>query len=86
MGSLFKMMEDSLLDEPGERNFEECPHLWIDFGDDEDRGVCRGCGGTCDWHWVRDEGSVEDYFFVSNEREVDRWYPPEVKDTDGGTV
>ena len=28
-----------------------CEHTDIEWGDDDERGVCRECKATCDWHW-----------------------------------
>ena len=31
-----------------------CEHINIEYGDDDERGVCEECGATCDWHWEND--------------------------------
>ena len=28
-----------------------CEHIDIEWGDDDERGVCQECKATCDWHW-----------------------------------
>ena len=35
-------------------NYLECEHEDIEWGDDNERGLCRDCGATCDWHWEND--------------------------------
>ena len=54
----------------------ECTHPYelIEWGDDNERGVCPLCGATCDWSWVEDLGSVGDYHWEGREREPYRWY------------
>lgn len=54
-----------------------CEHEEVIYGDDYERGTCKQCGATCDWHWEDDSGSVEDYHWEGKERVPDKWYPPE---------
>lgn len=32
----------------------DCEHEDIEYGDDGDRGTCKKCGATCDWHWEKE--------------------------------
>lgn len=32
----------------------ECEHLDIEWGDDDERGLCKTCGKVCDWHWEKE--------------------------------
>ena len=59
-----------------------CEHEEVIYGDDDERGTCKQCGATCDWHWGDDSGSVEDYHWEGKERVPDRWYTNE----DAGTI
>lgn len=45
----------------------DCEHVDIEYGDDDERGVCKDCGATCDWHW---------------EKEVFDNYPDYIKEVD----
>lgn len=57
---------------------EEC----VEFGDDDEQGVCAICGATCDWGWVTeivDEGHDEGgaYFAQTGEvRQIGEWHRP----------
>lgn len=31
-----------------------CEHTDIEWGDDDERGVCRDCGAQCDWRYEKD--------------------------------
>ena len=46
----------------------ECDHPYqaIEFGDDDERGECKICGATCDWHWENN--------FEERTREPHEWY------------
>lgn len=37
----------------------DCNHDIVEYGDDDEQGVCKLCGATCDWHW---ENDVEDNY------------------------
>lgn len=45
------------------------PYQCVEFGDDDEQGICALCGATCDWHWVDDGEGGRD-------REPHEWYPP----------
>jgi len=46
------------------------PYQCIDWGDDDECGVCELCGASCDWHWENDgEGGQE--------RVIHAWHKPE---------
>ena len=32
----------------------DCEHIDIEWGDDDERGVCRDCGAQCDWHYEKE--------------------------------
>lgn len=54
-----------------------CTHEYIVWGEDDgERGFCKDCGATCDWHWEKEEGNVEDYYWSGKERIIDQWYDP----------
>lgn len=62
----------------------ECNHPdeLIEFGDDDERGVCPICGATCDWGWVNDvvdEGHEDGmyYAYTGNTRVISQWHTPE---------
>lgn len=46
------------------------------FKGDDDLGVCSKCGAECEWHWEKEEGNVEDYYWSGKERVIDNWYEP----------
>ena len=62
----------------------ECTHpeVCVEWGDDDEQGVCKLCGATCDWHWVNtvvneghdDEGNY--YCYEGKEREVTMVHTP----------
>lgn len=63
----------------------ECPHpeQCIEWGDDDEWGVCKLCGATCTWHYEIDGGNVEDFCWKNNVRVPDEWtYPKHI----GGIV
>ena len=45
----------------------DCNHNIVEYDDDDQRGVCKLCGATCDWHW---------------EKEVIDNYPDSIKEVD----
>ena len=45
-----------------------CEHENIEFGDDDERGLCTDCGLTCTWHWESDFDEYE-----TQNRVVDNW-------------
>lgn len=49
----------------------ECdhPHQCIDWGDDDECGVCKLCGAECNWHW----GYNYDDGYKAAERAIYRW-------------
>ena len=57
-----------------------CEHTDIEWGDDDERGVCQECKATCDWHWeegVVDEGHDESgayYAHIGRMRVIDEWH------------
>ena len=60
------------------------PEESIEFGEDDERGECKLCGATCDWHWENDvydggdQGDGNGYeIYKTRERVVDYWYSPE---------
>lgn len=58
---------------------EEC----MEWGDDDEQGVCKLCGATCTWHYEADEGNVEDFYWKNNVCVPDEWtYPKHI----GGIV
>lgn len=68
------------VDSDGNSDFE-ClhPEAYIEFGDDDERGVCTLCGSECDWAWVKDvdEGRDEDGNYMAKEiqvRECREWH------------
>lgn len=62
----------------------ECDHPYqcIEWGDDDERGVCLLCGATCDWHYenqVVSEGHDEDGRYTCQTADVrvpHDWYMP----------
>lgn len=66
--------------------FEECQHMHVTYGDDDERGVCDWCGATCDWHYEKSFCSVEDHNWWEEDRVPDKWYPPEDKKKNAGSV
>ena len=32
----------------------DCNHSIVEYDDDDQRGVCKLCGATCDWHWEKE--------------------------------
>lgn len=36
------------------REDDDCEHIDIEWGDDDERGVCRDCGAQCDWHYEKE--------------------------------
>lgn len=50
----------------------ECNHPEVEYGDDDERGECKICGATCDWHW---EESADDGR-LTKERVPHDWYAP----------
>lgn len=48
----------------------ECDHPYecIEWGDDDERGVCPLCGATCDWHYEEEDGHEV--------REPHNWHAP----------
>lgn len=55
----------------------EHPDHLIEFGDEDEQGVCKICGATCDWHCETDDCEVEGESWVSLEATPDKWYCPE---------
>lgn len=53
----------------------ECEHEDIEWGDDDERGVCLNCGAECDWHWVKgvDDNYPDDIREI-DEREILEWH------------
>ena len=51
---------------------EEC----MEWGDDDEWGVCKLCGATCTWHYEKDEGNVEDFYWENEVRVPDEWTHP----------
>ena len=55
-----------------------CEHEDVIYGDDDERGVCKDCGATCDWHWeVETMDNYPDYIRSAEVRVPDRWYTGE---------
>lgn len=62
----------------------ECNHPTedVEFGDDDEQGVCRLCGATCDWGWVKDvvdegyDGDDRYYATVGETRVISEWHNP----------
>lgn len=55
-----------------------CEHENIEYGDDDERGVCLDCGATCDWHWEKDlDDNYPDYIKEIEIRVPDKWYEKE---------
>lgn len=62
----------------------ECNHPTedVEFGDDDEQGVCHLCGATCDWGWVKDvvnEGYDADNEYcatVGETRVISEWHNP----------
>lgn len=53
----------------------EHPAHMIEYTDDDlERGVCRLCGCTCDWHWEKDEGNVDEYHWEGKVRVPHAWH------------
>lgn len=58
----------------------ECDHEDIEFGEDDERGECKVCGATCDWHWETDvvnEGHDDDGNYTCQTAKVrvpDEWH------------
>lgn len=52
----------------------DCDHPFIEWGDDDERGVCEICGATCDWHWVKDVSDMGEYTRVVDDREITEWH------------
>lgn len=56
--------------------FDKCEHENIEWGDDDERGECKDCGATCDWHWVKDvDDNYPDYINEIEVREIIEWHP-----------
>lgn len=32
----------------------DCDHINIEWGDEDERGVCTDCGAVCDWHYEKE--------------------------------
>lgn len=45
-----------------------CEHIDIEWGDDDERGVCRDCGAQCDWHYEKE--AMDNYPSYIKEIEV----------------
>lgn len=62
----------------------ECNHPYqcVEWGDDDEQGVCLLCGATCDWHYenqVVSEGHDEDGRYICQTADVcvpHDWYMP----------
>ena len=55
-----------------------CEHTRIEWGDDDERGVCKNCGAECDWHYETEVfDNYPEYVAESKGRIVDNWYKPE---------
>lgn len=58
---------------------EEC----VEWGDDDEQGICKLCGATCTWHWekdVFDNGYDSNGYYDAKEIDVripDRWTTPD---------
>lgn len=58
------------------------PEHLVEYGDDDERGVCPICGATCDWTWELDvvnEGHDEDgeyYCQTGQVRVPTEWHEP----------
>lgn len=62
----------------------ECLHDDIEFGDDDECGVCPMCGATCMWHWETDLEDDRDEYgnHICHEYEIryiTDWSKPMVK-------
>lgn len=51
----------------------DCNHPYVEYGDDDERGECKICGATCDWHW---EESADDGYTIQ-EHMPHAWYIPD---------
>lgn len=63
----------------------ECSHpeQCMEWGADDEQGVCKLCGATCTWHYGKDEGNVENFYWSYDTRIPDTWtYPKHI----GGIV
>lgn len=62
----------------------ECNHPAYELEDEEPTAHCPICGATCDCHYEKDEGSVEDYHWSGRQLVPDNnWVMPK---TIGGIV
>lgn len=52
----------------------DCNHDIVEYGDDDEQGVCKLCGATCDWHW---ENDAEDNY-PDNIKEIKVRVPHEI--------
>ena len=59
-------------------DFLDCNHENIEWGEDDEMGVCLDCGGRCHWHWEEDAGNVEEYYWNGKERVIDSWEPKNI--------